>query len=139
MERLRASRFCRGQGERGWKANFDWLLGEGNLAKVLNGGWGTGTDRFEDQVELEAQAVDSADPVEREYGTRLKALGDGGGAYLAKTLRERARAVDLLEGGELVLQVPDAYALDFVQEQVGSLLGKVKWVVQTDVKEGNER
>lgn len=35
-----SSDFCKGKGKQGWKADFDWLLDENNLIKVLEGKYG---------------------------------------------------------------------------------------------------
>jgi hypothetical protein len=37
IQRIEASPFCKGQSDRGWVANFDWLLQDGTAAKVLEG------------------------------------------------------------------------------------------------------
>lgn len=37
FQRADASAFLSGQGERGWKADFDWMIREDNLLKVLEG------------------------------------------------------------------------------------------------------
>lgn len=37
FRRAQASCFCAGQNDRHWKADFDWLLNENNLVKVLEG------------------------------------------------------------------------------------------------------
>ena len=37
FRRAQASSFCTGQNDRHWKADFDWLLNESNLVKVLEG------------------------------------------------------------------------------------------------------
>ena len=37
FRRAQASSFCVGQNDRHWKADFDWLLNENNLVKVLEG------------------------------------------------------------------------------------------------------
>lgn len=37
FEKAAASDFLRGDNARGWVANFDWLLNEGNMVKVLEG------------------------------------------------------------------------------------------------------
>ena len=37
FEKVRASPFLTGQNNRGWRANFDWLLGKKNLYKVIDG------------------------------------------------------------------------------------------------------
>lgn len=37
FRRAQASSFCTGQNDRHWKADFDWLLNENNLVKVLEG------------------------------------------------------------------------------------------------------
>lgn len=37
FRRSQASSFCTGQNDRHWKADFDWLLNENNLVKVLEG------------------------------------------------------------------------------------------------------
>ena len=37
FHRVQRSAFCTGQGQRGWIADFDWLLTENNLVKVLEG------------------------------------------------------------------------------------------------------
>ncbi len=38
---INASPFCRGE-EGGWRANFDWALKPGNIAKVLEGNYAAG-------------------------------------------------------------------------------------------------
>lgn len=37
FRKAQASSFCAGQNDRHWKADFDWLLNESNLVKVLEG------------------------------------------------------------------------------------------------------
>ena len=37
VERINASRFCRGENDRGWVANFDWLIRPDTATKVLEG------------------------------------------------------------------------------------------------------
>ena len=37
FRKAQASSFCSGQNDRHWKADFDWLLNESNLVKVLEG------------------------------------------------------------------------------------------------------
>ena len=37
FRKAQASSFCTGQNDRHWKADFDWLLNENNLVKVLEG------------------------------------------------------------------------------------------------------
>ena len=37
FQRADTSAFLSGQGERGWKADFDWMIREDNLLKVLEG------------------------------------------------------------------------------------------------------
>lgn len=37
FRRAQSSSFCAGQNDRHWKADFDWLLNENNLVKVLEG------------------------------------------------------------------------------------------------------
>ena len=37
FRKAQASSFCTGQNDRHWKADFDWLLNESNLVKVLEG------------------------------------------------------------------------------------------------------
>lgn len=37
FKRAEASAFLKGQNKRGWKATFDWLIQENNMAKVLEG------------------------------------------------------------------------------------------------------
>jgi hypothetical protein len=32
--------FCRGDNDRGWRANFDWAMKPSNIAKVLEGNYG---------------------------------------------------------------------------------------------------
>ena len=38
--RAQASSFCTGSNDRGWRADFDWLMSENNLVKVLEGKYG---------------------------------------------------------------------------------------------------
>ncbi len=40
FHRAQASSFCTGANDRGWKAEFDWLMNENNLVKVLEGKYG---------------------------------------------------------------------------------------------------
>lgn len=35
-----SSEFCRGKNDRGWRVDFDWLLDENNIVKVLEGKYG---------------------------------------------------------------------------------------------------
>lgn len=37
IERIKASPFCSGKNDRGWRANFDWLIKPGTATKVLEG------------------------------------------------------------------------------------------------------
>lgn len=37
FRKAQASNFCTGLNDRHWKADFDWLLNESNLVKVLEG------------------------------------------------------------------------------------------------------
>lgn len=37
IERINASKFCLGENERGWRANYDWLVRPDTAAKVLEG------------------------------------------------------------------------------------------------------
>ena len=37
FRKAQSSSFCTGQNDRHWKADFDWLLNENNLVKVLEG------------------------------------------------------------------------------------------------------
>ncbi len=39
FNKAEASSFLKGQNNRKWKANFDWLLNENNMAKVLEGNY----------------------------------------------------------------------------------------------------
>ena len=39
IERIRQSRFCCGQNNRGWKADFDWFLEPDTVAKVMEGNY----------------------------------------------------------------------------------------------------
>lgn len=38
-----SSEFCRGKNDRGWRVDFDWLLDENNIVKVLEGKYGGST------------------------------------------------------------------------------------------------
>ena len=40
FHRAQASSFCTGSNDRGWKADFDWLINENNLVKVIEGKYG---------------------------------------------------------------------------------------------------
>lgn len=39
FEKAEASNFLKGQNDRNWTANFDWLIKDGNMAKVLDGNY----------------------------------------------------------------------------------------------------
>ena len=44
FKKASASDFLCGKNDRGWKANFDWLINESNMAKVLEGNYDNNTD-----------------------------------------------------------------------------------------------
>jgi hypothetical protein len=37
FQRIVASKFLRGENDKGWRADFDWCLNQNNLAKILEG------------------------------------------------------------------------------------------------------
>lgn len=37
LEKVRASKFCQGQSERGWKAPFEWFISPDSVAKLMEG------------------------------------------------------------------------------------------------------
>jgi hypothetical protein len=43
--RINALAFCRGENDRGWRANFDWALKPTSIAKVLEGNYAGGNGR----------------------------------------------------------------------------------------------
>lgn len=53
FQKAEASSFLKGKNDRNWQATFDWLIKDGNMAKVIDGNYlderganyGTGTDR----------------------------------------------------------------------------------------------
>lgn len=45
FEKAEASRFLRGENPRGWQANFDWLIKESNMVKVLEGMYDNQSER----------------------------------------------------------------------------------------------
>jgi len=51
MERLKSSKFCQGQNERGWRASLDWFLQPDSCAKILEGKYDN-TNGAKREVEL---------------------------------------------------------------------------------------
>jgi hypothetical protein len=47
FEVAQATPFIKGENDRGWKANFDWLMNEANMTKVLEGYYNKSTKRTE--------------------------------------------------------------------------------------------
>lgn len=45
FEKAEASNFLKGENGRDWSANFDWLIKDSNMAKVLDGNYDCKTDK----------------------------------------------------------------------------------------------
>lgn len=57
LEKISVSDFCRGQNDRGWKADFDFLVTEGSFVKLMEGKYDNNKpeDKFKSQVRELAQ------------------------------------------------------------------------------------
>lgn len=51
FEKAEASSFLKGSNDRNWSANFDWLIKDGNMAKVLDGNYDGRSNLSNGQVE----------------------------------------------------------------------------------------
>ena len=69
FEKAEASQFLKGGNSRNWSATFDWLLKDGNIAKVLDG-------NYDDKQSGGGQAA--ADPKQTGSNPFLKMLKDRG-------------------------------------------------------------
>ena len=58
FQKVEASNFLKGDNERGWRAEFDWVLKPENLVKVLEGNYDNGRKR---EHEPEAEAPEGGD------------------------------------------------------------------------------
>ena len=50
IERVEASAFCRGENDRGWKADFDFILQPKSLTRLLEGGYQHRRNRHAESV-----------------------------------------------------------------------------------------
>jgi hypothetical protein len=96
FENAEASSFLKGSNDRNWQANFDWLIADKNMAKVLEGNYADKPGRYKEKVpgwsgftlgEAEIQAIEQImqdDPEtkrEREkLAQELQQFGRGVGA-----------------------------------------------------------
>ena len=74
FERAEASGFLKGRNDRNWTANFDWLLKDANMAKVLDGNYddhGMGYGRRGNAVQAKPSGQRELDEAEREAIRRL--------------------------------------------------------------------
>lgn len=71
FKKAEASSFLKGKNNRNWQANFDWLIKDGNMAKVLDG-------NYDDKSA--AKIPESADGQIDRYGFDLEAFMNGGRA-----------------------------------------------------------
>lgn len=83
FKKAESSRFLRGGNDRNWKADFDWLLKDSNIAKVLDGRYDDGKGRgapplkpskfnnFAEQEEYDFKALENAamEKLMKEAGT----------------------------------------------------------------------
>lgn len=56
MKRIRSSPFLTGQSDRGWKANFDWLLRPETVTKILEGQYDSSPTRKQTFAEVREQS-----------------------------------------------------------------------------------
>lgn len=64
FEMAEASPFLKGQGDRNWRANFDWLIKDSNFAKVLDGNYSdkkTGTTYGANGIQIDQSKTDLDD------------------------------------------------------------------------------
>jgi hypothetical protein len=74
MTRIEASRFCRGQNDRGWVASFDWLIGSPDAAvKVLEGKYDERSGKSS-TVQPQASTIPDVDATMR-YLTQMRSAG----------------------------------------------------------------
>lgn len=74
FERAEASGFLKGRNDRNWTANFDWLLKDANMAKVLDGNYddhGGSYGRRGNAVQAKPSGQRELDEAEREAIRRL--------------------------------------------------------------------
>lgn len=56
-ERVGASPFCRGENDRGWRANIDFLLRESSFVKVMEGAFSYDTPKDNTQIDSDTMAA----------------------------------------------------------------------------------
>lgn len=74
------SEFLRGKNTRNWQANFDWLLKDANMAKVLDGNYDAKTSSREAEYMPVQTQTPTGDDVERMRRLMAKMEGDSGNA-----------------------------------------------------------
>lgn len=55
LQKLEASKFCQGENDRGWKADFDFLLQEKSFTKLMEGGYNHEPNKRSDKVKAGLQ------------------------------------------------------------------------------------
>lgn len=71
FEKAEASDFLRGKNGRDWQANFDWLIKDANMAKVLDGNYdnkGQAPKKVDDNTQKQVDAYLAANQQETETG-----------------------------------------------------------------------
>lgn len=116
IERLGASGFCQGGGRQGWRADVDWLLRPGSIARVLEGKYDDGRGTPPEVAELPPpEPVGTAEALEA-WGRMRK---EAGVKQLEYGLQQLGALALSLDGRVLRVGVGDAYARAWAAEHYG--------------------
>ncbi len=119
IERINASKFCRGVNDRNWKVTPDWFLKPDNIDKVLGGNFDGGEPPTPTAAEEPLPTL-PATPAGSLWGRVLAKLRDDGHDYPLQWLRKLAPVA--IQGGALVLEVEDVFLAEWVGATYGELL-----------------
>jgi hypothetical protein len=119
IERINASKFCRGVNDRNWKVTPDWFLKPDNIDKVLGGNYDGGEPPSPAAAEEPLPTL-PATPAGSLWGRVLAKLRDDGHDYPLQWLRKLAPVA--IQGGALVLEVEDVFLAEWVGATYGELL-----------------
>lgn len=91
FEKAEASSFLKGNNNRNWSANFDWLIKDSNMAKVIDGNYDDKPRKDSGRKEIVPKWMgDDLDRVERMLGIEQKTIGnDPELSAMAESLKER--------------------------------------------------
>ena len=76
FRKAQASDFLKGANDRNWCADFDWILNDGNMAKILDGNYDNGKAKLKGKTYAPGIVADGSDPNKYKNAKTFKELAE---------------------------------------------------------------